>query len=148
MFKTFLKAWAAICVITSLGCNASHKPNGPTFPWDFPSPCGLSSVTCDNGDLEVNLEQALANHIICKYAEAPEPVCPGDERGCEVRSGCSDESAAVVAAGVAANRYLAGLDEKQQAQESLGKYLAWALGGTPEGYPLSERDMTENGYIE
>jgi hypothetical protein len=161
-FKAFLKAWAvvfAICVITSLtfGCNASHtktievipmlQAEAPTFPWDFPSPCGLDSVTCDNDPLEVNLERALADYIVCEY-KAPEQMCPGDERGCDLWSGCADESAAVVAAGVAANRYLAGLTKKQQTQESLAQYLAWALGGTPEGYPLSERDMTENGYIE
>ena len=143
-----------ICVVGSLltGCNVSHSApkssDGPTFPWDFPSACGLSSVTCDNGDLEVDLERALAQYIVCEH-KAPKQVCKPEAHDCRVVSYCGDESAAVIKAGVAANRYLAGLTSSEQLKEaSLAQYLAWALGGKPEGYPLSERDLTDMGYIE
>ena len=94
------------------------------------------------------MEQAMVDYIVCEY-KTPEPMCLGDERGCDLWSGCADELAAMIAAGVAANRYFATLSPEEQAQEEgLAQYLAWTLGGTPQGYPLSERDMTENGYIK
>ncbi len=130
-----------------LGC-ASMVHAEPEFPWLFPSPCGLESVTCDSGSLETDLEAALAASIICNQQQ--KQTCEVTEHE-HVHSEpvCVAEGEKVVEAALAANAYLRTLSAEQRELEGrLADYLSYAFGGSAENYPLSNDLLRDMGYIK
>lgn len=142
---TYVKT-IAMLVLFLCGVPMAHADE-PTFPWLFPSPCGLESVECDNGTLETDLEAALAASIICNHNQ--QPTCTVTEEGEHVHSEpvCVGEGKKVVEAALAANTYLLSLSAEERVHEGrLADYLSYALGGTAEAYPLSIVLLKQMGY--
>ena len=145
---TNVKKTIAMLVLFLCGVPSAHA-DGPTFPWLFPSPCGLESVTCDSGSLETDLEAALAASIICNHNQ--QRTCTVTEEGEHTHSEpvCVQEGKKVVEAALAANAYLLGLSAEERVHEGrLADYLSYALGGTAENYPLSNELLRDMGYIK
>jgi hypothetical protein len=139
------------CVAAALflvGFTATAQGDEVQVPWTFPSPCGLESVTCASGELEVNLEKAVARRLACRKTTSR--ICRETEEG-HVHGPpvCVEESEAEIEAAIAANNWLLSLGEKEREDEaSLRQYIAWSLGGRAENYPLSVSTMKLFGYSQ
>lgn len=146
---TFVKKTIVVLVLFLwIGDMCAYADDGPEFPWLFPSPCGLESVECDSGTLETDLEAALAALIICKHNN--KQTCTTEE-GIHIHSDpvCVAEGKKVVEVALAANTYLQTLSPEQREWEGrLADHLSYALGGSPESYPLSDDLLKEMGYIK